>query len=177
MGDAHFRKETIEVIGASVGLDADDQLRGPMAGYTLEEYLEQILTGGDVVTGVMGTDSSGAEIRDPLLEGSINPYSDKLGPDLLGATGNEEYGVVKENRHLEYLDPKYGRNTDRAEKKMREDATMYARPIGPDTRSEEEKAMYDSIGAREQGPARRPIGEWEDMMMNIYDMVHKANIE
>jgi Domain of unknown function (DUF4157) len=174
-GDDDLREELIAVIGASVGLAADAPLRGPMAGYTLEEYLEQILTGA--VHGVLGTDSSGADLRDPLLERSINPYSDKLGPDLLGAMGNEEYGVVKENRHLEYLDPNYGRNTDRAEKQMYEDAKMYGRPIGPDTRSEEDKAMYDSIGAREQGPARRPIEEWEDMMMNIYDMVRKANID
>jgi hypothetical protein len=35
--------------------------------------------------------------------------------------------------------------------------------------------MYESMGAREQGPARRPLGEWEKMMMNIYDMVKSLN--
>jgi hypothetical protein len=173
--DDDLRENVIAVIGASVGLAADAPLKGPMEGLALDQYLKQIFTGAGA-GGVLGHDSSGAEIRDPLLEASINPYSDKLGPDLLGTLGNQEYGVVKENRHLEYLDPRYGRNTDRAEKQMREDALMYGRPMGADTRTEEEKAMYDSIGAREQGPARRPIDEWEGMMMKIYDMVRKANV-
>jgi hypothetical protein len=45
----------------------------------------------------------------------------------------------------------------------------------PDPRTAQEKATFESIGARESGPARRPIGEWETMMMNIYDMVKGLN--
>jgi hypothetical protein len=31
------------------------------------------------------------------------------------------------------------------------------------------------LAAREEGPAKRPIGEWEGIMMAIYDMIRAIN--
>jgi hypothetical protein len=163
---------TIAAIGAATGYAAGDELGGPLDEMTLTEYLEQILTGN---RGVL-RQHQGAPLHDDLLEGSINPYSHKLGPDLIGPGGNQEQGVVMENRHLEYLDPRYGDLTDASEASNRQDAALYGLPFGAvDARTDHEKAMFDSIGAREEGPARRPIGEWEAIMIGIYDMITAIN--
>ncbi len=175
-GNSTLRTQTVAAIGASVGLAVDAPLGGPMGDKTLTEYLLQIFTGdaGPIIVDPYNPHPD--EIRDPLLAYSINPYSRKLGPDLLGPAGNREYGVVMENRHLEYIDPNYGTNQDRSEAQMRQDVDLYGPPkAGADTRTTDEKAMYDSIGAREAGPAKRPIDEWEDMMMYIYDMIRGIN--
>jgi hypothetical protein len=37
------------------------------------------------------------------------------------------------------------------------------------------KANYEAAPAREEGATKRPIGEWEAMMISIYDMVRAAN--
>ena len=52
---------------------------------------------------------------------------------------------------------------------------QYGPPKGDDNRSDLQKAMFESIGARESGPARKPIAQWESLMMGIYDMVKAAN--
>jgi len=168
-----LRSATINAIGAATGTGVNADLGGPLAGITLDEYLLQILTGNQ---GVL-RQQLGDDLRDPLLEGSINPYSHKLGPDLLGPATHQEQGVVVENRHLEYMDPRYGALLDASEQQFHQDAAQYPPPSGgnPDTRTAHEKAIYDSMGARDEGPARRPIGEWEAIMIGIYDMIAGIN--
>jgi len=166
-GNGALLTQTIAAIARPVGLRVGAQLTGPMAGWTVTQYLDQIFTG---VQGIQGQDHSGSNLRDPLLAGSINPYSDKLGPDQLGPNGNKEVGVVMENRHLEYLDSNYGANLDRFKTWSRNEGIQYGQ-----RNTNLEKAMHDSIAAREDGPARRPIAEWEDIMIGIYDMIRTAN--
>jgi hypothetical protein len=164
------RKSVIEAIGKSVGLKRKAALTGPMAGWTLEQYLEQVFTG---VYGPVKQDKNNDDIHDPLLAGSINPWSPKLGPDQVGPGTNRELGVVMENRHLEYLDPNYGVNQDQSITQQTQEHQDY----GPHNqgRSVDDVAMNESTIARLQGPAKRPIDEWVPMMMNIYNMLRGLN--
>jgi hypothetical protein len=172
----------IDALCGAVGIDRSDRLNGGLRGYTLRGYLLQIFRGNyGVIKDKDGDDildASGKTFMDPVLAKSINPYSSKLGPEQLGPAGNQGLGVVLENRHLEYLNPNYGDLLDTEEQRGRNEAAQYIGPkmVGaPDPRTAQQKAMFESIGAREEGPARRPIGEWEGMMMNIYDMVKGLN--
>jgi hypothetical protein len=169
---AALQTQVIAAIGASVGLAVNAALTGPMAGWTLTQYLEQLFTG---LYGVQGQDVHHANIHDPLLAGSINPWSAKLGPQPVGPGANLGLGVVMENRHLEYLDPNYGPNQTASAHQIATEGTLYRPPVGPDTRTAYQKAMFDSIKAREAGPARRPINEWVDMMTSIYDFLIAIN--
>jgi hypothetical protein len=142
-------------------------------------YLYQIFRGhfGVIMEGAAAkTDKSGNTFMDPVLAHSINPWSSKLGPEQLGPAGNQGLGVVLENRHLEYLNPDYGDLVDQQQQTMRDEVIQYGAPkAGADERTPDMRAMFDSIGAREEGPARRPIGEWETMMMNVYAMIKAIN--
>ncbi|MEZ4731463.1 MAG: DUF4157 domain-containing protein [Caldilineaceae bacterium] len=166
-GNPGLRTQVIAAIGASVGLAANTPLTGPMAGWTLTQYLQQIFTG---VHGVRGHDTNMATIYDPLLAGSINPWSAKLGPEHIGPMGNQALGVVMENRHLEYMDPNYGANATMAATQMAQEYAQNA-PGVPGRNI----ATFESIKAREAGPARRPINEWVNMMLGIYDMLVAIN--
>jgi len=158
--NAVLRTQVIAAIGRSVGLGVNDDLGGPMDDWTLTEYLEQIFTGAE---GVRGHDTNNADIHDPLLAGSINPWSSKLGPEQIGPAGNQSLGVVMENRHLEYLDPNYGANTTAASNQLNQD------------RASGNQAVSDSAVANFAGSARRPINEWVPMMLRIYDMLVNIN--
>jgi hypothetical protein len=143
-------------------------------------YIEQIFTGNYGTEknpdNTDKTDPNGDTFMDPVLAGSINPWSNKLGPEVLGPGGNQGTGVVLENRHLEYLDPRYGKLVDEQEAFRQAESAQYAPPkAGVDNRTENQKAMYESVGARETGPAIRPIDEWEATMMNVYQMVKALN--
>ncbi|MEC4677978.1 MAG: DUF4157 domain-containing protein [Nitrospirota bacterium] len=182
--DHTLADDVINAICTAVGINNTDTLNRGLSGYTVKEYLWQIFRG---YYGVIQEedennvyndqhDASGATFMDPVLAGSINPYSSKLDPEQLGPLGRQGLGVVMENRHLEYLDSDYGSRVTASQRAMARDVVQYGPPkAGLDTRTALEKAMYDSIGAREEGPAKRPIGEWEGMMMNIYDMVKAIN--
>jgi len=173
----------VDSICAAVGVDRFERFGGLLGGYSIRGYLYQILRGhyGVITTtnpagnAVPKRDASGQTFRDPVLAYSINPWSSKLGPDQLGPPGNRSTGVVVENRHLEYLDPNYGALATAWDTKFKTESRMFAPKADPDTRSPLEKAMYESIGARESGPARKPIGQWESLMMGIYDMVKALN--
>ncbi|MFP5390589.1 MAG: hypothetical protein ACLGI6_03455 [Gammaproteobacteria bacterium] len=170
--NAPLLAQTIAAIGAETGFGAGAALGGPMGNITLTQYLEQIFTGNQGII----LQRNGDDFHDELLAGSINPYSRKLGPDLLGPAAHQAQGVVLENRHLEYLNPNYGDQQDASEDQIAQDAVQYGPPkAGPDNRTADERAMYDSIGAREAGPARRPINEWAEIMIGIYDMVKRLN--
>jgi hypothetical protein len=169
--NAVLRDATIAAIGDAVGFAVNDDLGGPLNGTSLTGYLLAIFTDQGVISSQNGDD-----LRDPVLEGSINPHSRKLGPEPVGPAGEQEQGVVIENRHLEYLDPGYGEKLDESERQRNEDVEAYGDPKdGIDTRTQHEKAMFDSLAAREEGPAKRPIGEWEGIMMAIYDMIRAIN--
>jgi hypothetical protein len=169
----------IDALCTAVGIDKSERLGGALGGKTVMGYCYQIFRGHFGVIKEAGADkldASGQTFMDPVLAHSINPWSSKLGPEQLGPAGNKGLGVVLENRHLEYLDPEYGNLVDTQQETMRDEAVQYGPPkAGLDTRTPDQKAMYDSIAAREEGPARRPITEWETMMMNIYDMVKGLN--
>ncbi|NJM75810.1 MAG: hypothetical protein HC852_08570 [Acaryochloridaceae cyanobacterium RU_4_10] len=171
--------QVIDEICTAVGINNNDTLNDGLNGYNVRGYLWQIFRGhfGAIQdNGHDKLDASGDTFMDPVLAGSINPWSSKLGPEQLGPVGQKGLGVVMENRHLEYLNPEYGRLVDTDQAKQKGEVIQYGPPkTGPDTRMAQDKAMYDSIGAREGGPARRPIGEWEAMMMSIYDMVKATN--
>ncbi|MFN6497789.1 MAG: DUF4157 domain-containing protein [Nostoc sp. DedQUE01] len=179
--DTTLVEQVIDEICTAVGINKTDTLNDGLSGYTVKQYLYQILRGHygailDSNTGLAQRDASNNTFMDPVLAGSINPYSSKLGPEQLGPVGRRGMGVVMENRHLEYLNPAYGTLLDTDQANQRREVIQYGPPkAGLDTRTAQERAMYDSIGAREQGPARRPIGEWEGMMMRIYDMVKATN--
>lgn len=166
-----LRQRVIDAIARSVGLRDNIVLPEPLAGVTVWQYLEQLFTG---YSGVLGHDTNNNNIYDPLLSRSINPYSSKLGPQNVGPALNPGLGVVLENRHLEYLDPNYGRNQTRSDTQIIREGREYRQP-NPDTRTTRQKAMFDSIKARESGAARRPINEWVNMMMRIYDMLVDIN--
>jgi hypothetical protein len=171
--NAGVRRRVIKAIGASVGLRRNTALTGPMAGWTLEQYLEQIFTGA---FGPVHPDPNNVNlqnIHDPLLRGSINPWSTKLGPDQVGPAANQGLGVVMENRHLEYLDPNYGANQTQSETQQAQEHQQYG--PGNAMRSPQDIAMDESTIARLQGPAKRPINEWVPMMMNIYNMLRALN--
>jgi len=159
-GNAGLRRQVVAAIGASVGLAANTELTGPMADWTLTEYLEQLFTG---VRGSRGQDVNNANIYDPLLADSINPWSAKLGPEQIGHGGNTEMGVVMENRHLEYQAPNYVANTEASSNQYRIDL---ASP---------NEAVRDSAQANYAGSARRPINEWGNIMMSIYEMLVDIN--
>jgi hypothetical protein len=171
--NANVRKSVIEAIGKSVGLKRKTALTGPMAGWSLQLYLDQIFRGTLGPIAPHPTNVNLQNIHDPLLRGSINPWSTKLGPDQVGPGTNRELGVVMENRHLEYLDPNYGANTTQSETQQAQEHAQY----GPQNtgRSEEDIAKDESTIARLQGPAKRPIGEWVTMMTNIYNMLRTLN--
>jgi hypothetical protein len=162
-----------------VGIADAEDFDGKLAGLTAASYLYQIIRGHFGVIqagGVNKVDASGQTFMDPLLAYSMNPWSSKLGPERLGPRGNRGMGVVLENRHLEYLDPNYGARTRGWNEQLKADLARYAAPTGaPDNRTSKQKAMYESIYARESGPARIPIAQWESLMMGIYDMVKAAN--
>lgn len=166
-----LRRQVREAIARSVGLRANTALPEPLAGVRVWQYLEQLFTG---YSGVLGHDTNNNDIYDPLLSRSINPYSSKLGPQNVGPALNQGLGVVLENRHLEYLDPNYGRNQTGSDTQIVREGRQYRQP-NPDTRTTRQKAMFDSIKARESGAARRPINEWVNMMMRIYDMLVDIN--
>ena len=181
--DTTVVEHVIDSICAAVGADRDDRFDGLLGGYSVRGYLYQIFRGHfGVITktnpagqAVPKRDASGHTFMDPVLASSINPWSSKLGPDQLGPGGNQGLGVVMENRHLEYLDPNYGAAATAWDTKFRTEVAMFGPKAGADNREELEKAMYESIGARESGPARRPITEWEPIMMGSYDMVKATN--
>lgn len=178
--DVGVVNEVVDAICNAVGVAKGDSLNDALVGYKVDEYLYQILRGehgstllADGVTPQQ--DASGNTFRDLFLASSMNPWSSKLGPDQVGPTGNEGTGEVLENRHLEYLNPKYGKIQDAEERMVNEESVLYGPPkAGADTRTADTKAMFDSIGAREQGPARRPMDEWE-AMMNVYKMIRAIN--
>jgi len=65
---------------------------------------------------------------------------------------------------------------DQQEQTTNDEYAQYGPPkAGPDARTAGDKAMFESSAARAEGPAKRPIDEWETMMMNIYDMVKGLN--
>src|SRR5262249_12283544 len=100
--------------------------------------------------------------------------------EQLGPAGNKGLGVVLENRHLEYLNPNYGNLLDAEEQRVRDESSQNPPPKAAgmdDTRTAQQKAQYESVRANDQGPSRRPIVEWEAMMMSIYDMVKGLNSE
>ncbi|MBD2681498.1 DUF4157 domain-containing protein [Nostoc paludosum FACHB-159] len=173
--------QVIDEICTAVGINNTDTLNDALSGYTVRGYLYQIFRGHfgviqDNNTGLAQQDASNNTFIDPVLADSINPYSSKLGPEQLGPVGRQGIGVVMENRHLEYLNPAYGTLLDTDQEKQSGEVIQYGPPkAGLDTRTALEKAMYDSIGARAEGPAKRPIAEWEGMMMGIYDMVKAIN--
>jgi hypothetical protein len=173
--------QVINAICTAVGINKTDKLNDGLSGYTVNQYLYQIFRGhfGVIVdsnTGLAQQDASNNTFIDPVLAGSINPYSSKLGPEQLGPVGRQGMGVVMENRHLEYLNPAYGSLVTAQQRTMTQEVIRYGAPQGaPDTRTAQQRAMYDSIGAREEGPARRPIAQWERIMMGIYDMVKATN--
>lgn len=169
--DGALRNRVIMAIAESVELAYNTQLTGPMRGWTVLQYLNQLFRGN---SGVRGRDVNNAPIYDPLLAGSINPYSSKLGPQPVGPALNQEMGVVLENRHLEYLDPNYGRNQTGADQQIALDSRFRPQNI-PDTRTQRQKDVFDSIKARESGAARRPINEWVNMMLRVYDMLVGIN--
>jgi len=73
------------------------------------------------------------------------------------------------------LDPNYGPTAAAWDAQYQAELAQYRPPAGPDDRSPQVKAMYDSLGARDTGPARKPIEQWESLMMGVYDMVRAAN--
>jgi hypothetical protein len=119
----------------------------------------------------------GQAVQRPAHSLSSDPES--LGQQHLGGLragpGNRSTGVVLENRHLEYLDPNYGALATTWDTKFKTESRMFTPKAGPETRSPLEKAMYESIDARESGPARKPINQWEPLMMGIYHMVKALN--
>ncbi len=172
----------VNALCGAVGVDKTDRLNGNLAGYNVRGYLHQIFRGKFGVIketdGDPQVDASGKTFMDPVLAKSINPYSSKLGPEQLGPAGNQGLGVVLENRHLEYLNPNYGNLLDTEEQRVKDESAQNMPPkAGPDPRTAQQRAMYESVGARDQGPGRRPISEWEGIMMNIYDMVKGLNSE
>ncbi|MET0324058.1 MAG: DUF4157 domain-containing protein [Ilumatobacteraceae bacterium] len=177
--DPRLHDEVVDAICEATGVDRTDGLGGGLGGKTVLGYCRQIFRGqfGTIKEGgVDKLDASGDTFMDPVLAGTINPWSSKLGPAQLGPTGRKGLGVVMENRHLEYLNPEYGDLVDAQQQTMRDEATQYGPPkAGVDARTADAKRMYESIAAREEGPGRRPIAEWETMMMNIYDMVRTLN--
>jgi hypothetical protein len=172
----------VDAICAAVGVTKGDDFQGGLSGYTVDQYLHQILRGHWGVLleadGAPKRDADDQTFMDPVLGHSINPYSKKLGPEAVGPKNRQGLGVVMENRHIEYLNPQYGMQAD-AEYAMSSQAA--AEKSGPknagmeDTRDAATWAKQESVGARLAGPARRPIAEWESMMMNIYDMVKGIN--
>ncbi len=52
---------------------------------------------------------------DRILTGAKNPYSPKLGPDQLGPAGNQDVGVVMENRYIVELLQNVGKKIDPAD--------------------------------------------------------------
>jgi hypothetical protein len=170
--DRTLVEHVIDQICAAVGTDSSDRFNDALAGKTARAYLYQIFRGH---FGVIKTDDSGKQYHDYVLAGSINPWSSKLGPEQLGPVGNRALGVVVENRHLEYLDPNYGAAAREWNARFKSELAQYGPPKGDDNRSDLQKAMFESIGARESGPARKPIAQWESLMMGIYDMVKAAN--
>jgi len=69
----------------------------------------------------------------------------------------------------------YGALATTWDTKFKTESRMFTPKAGPETRSPLEKAMYESIDARESGPARKPINQWEPLMMGIYHMVKALN--
>jgi hypothetical protein len=176
--------DVVTALCAAVGVDETDRLNGGLGPYNVRGYLYQILRGKyGVITDNAGdptVDASGKTFMDPVLARGINKYSNKLGPEQLGPAGNKGLGVVLENRHLEYLNPNYGTLLDAEEQRVRDESSQNPPPKAAgidDTRTAQQKAQYESVGANDQGPSRRPIGEWEAMMMSIYDMVKGLNSE
>jgi hypothetical protein len=177
--DRTLMNQVVLAICDAFSLDPSAPLSGGGAGYQVKEYLYQIFRGHggliqDPDTGGDKLDSANQTFMDPVLGRSINPWSKKLGPEQLGPTSNQELGVVLENRHLEYLDPRYGDLLDKSEQASKDDYARFAN-LPADQATPVTRAMIESVGARDQGPARRPLGEWEGMMMNIYDMVKALN--
>jgi hypothetical protein len=180
--DPSLRRELATVLGAVVDMKPNDQFGGAMEkkppgatssatmdrAPTLEEYLEQIIFAN------YWLEKAGVFFNDFVLHAAINPYSKALGPDMLGPEGHREMGIVMENRHLEYLDPRYGINqTDVELKRKVEFAKLGALPEAK--RSALERAKIGSSGAREEGPARRPMAEWRGIMIGVYDMIKGIN--
>jgi len=167
-----LRRGVIEAIAAAVGLARTDAVGGPLGGLTIGQYLEQIFTG----YGGVRKRQNKQNIYDPVLAGSINPYSKKLGPNKMGPAGNKEWGVVVENRHLEYLDPNYATNEtnwDTKSARIHQKNALHMDEHG--VVNEQKKAKYESKSAKESGSSKRPIDEWVPMMTNIYDMVVDLN--
>ncbi|NRB39364.1 MAG: DUF4157 domain-containing protein [Pseudomonadales bacterium] len=162
-----IRNQVIAAIGGSVGYAPSDKLGGPMGNIRLKTYLEQLFIGS---AGALKQDTAGNDIYDPLLARTINPYSAKLGPENVGPIWNSKMGVVMENRHLEYLDPNYGTKQDDFNTWSKAEYAQYGK-----SGTAQDKAKIASIGAREDGAAKRPITEWEDIMINIYDMIQALN--
>ena len=177
--DTTLIEGVIDAICNAVDVDTADTLNGLLGGHNVRSYLYQIFRGHFGVikdAGVNKLDAAGQTFMDPVLASSINPWSKKLGPDQLGPAGNRGLGAVLENRHLEYLNPEYGSRVDQQEQTTNDEYAQYGPPkAGADARTAGAKAMFASSAARAEGPAKRPIDEWETMTMNIYDMVKGLN--
>ncbi|HAS42725.1 MAG TPA: hypothetical protein DCS93_19750 [Microscillaceae bacterium] len=170
-----LRLEVIDIIARQLGLFPGTPLKGILNGWTIAQYVNQILTGS--FHNHNSRDANNKPIKDPALSNGLNMYSPKLGPEEVGPDGNKEMGVILENRHIDYLRANYVNELEENEAKMHQEVGLYGRKdwSKPDDRTDYQKNMELSIGARSTGPEKRPIDEWEDTMMNIYRMVRAIN--